>query len=723
MILFLEDWRRYPTAIVHRTTKNKSFLTIAEKFKKMGVKNYFFMLALIQPELEHVDPFDPTLDDVTKAKVAVECKINPWYAFRECMRVPPQGGSPTGLPLRANRGNMALFWSFFVHIISFLLQPRQTGKSIGSDFLSSYLTFIACTNTRINLFTKDNPTRVSNVERIKEIRGYMPDYLQARHRHDSDNTIEVECKLNNNTISTAVAQNNKIGANGVGRGLTAPINIVDEGPFCNFIRITLPAMLASGTAARDEAKAYGTPYGTIFTTTAGKLDEDSGEYMYELLMGGMPWSEFLYDAKNEKEAHEIVKASSTGLMKLVNITLSHRQLGYSDEWLLEKLSENNSKGEDADRDFFLKWTAGGLRSPLITVLNENFRKAARDPDYVEMTPEYYAIRWYIPRDQIAQRMSMGSFVAGMDCSEAIGQDSITLVLADVETMEVVCAFDINETNIMKFTNFLARFMVTYQNFVLVPERRSICSAIIDMLLMILPTHGIDPFRRIYNVIIDEPEENADEARIVSLDESRRPSSFYDRCKKYFGFATSGSGKFSRDMLYSEILQRAARISCHNANDKRLISEITGLVSKNGRIDHSSGKHDDMVIAWLLIVWFLTRTKNLHEYGISSCMSQLNEFDEYANVRTERTEKHVYKDRVDSYTRIQIEQLLTQMSQTKDETIMMRLEIQVRALDKKLSSEFTIDSNNLDGLIKDIKTKQIKQARERYTQARQNTYYC
>ena len=64
-----------------------------------------------------------------------------------------------------------------------------------------------------------------------------------------------------------------------------------------------------------------------------------------------------------------------------------------------------------------------------------------------------------------------------------------------------------------------------------------------------------------------------------------------------------------------------------------------------------------------------------------------------------------------------------MSQTKYETIMMRLEIQVRALDKKLSSEFTIDSNNLDGLIKDIKTKQIKQARERYTQARQNTYYC
>lgn len=722
MILFLEDWRRYPTAIVHRTTRNRSFLMIAEKFKKMGVKNYFFMLALIQPELEHVDPFDPELDDLTKAKIAVECKINPWYAFRECLRVPPQGGSPLGIPLRANRGNMALFWSFFIHLVPFLLQPRQTGKSLGSDFLSGYLTFIACTNTRINLFTKDNPTRVSNVERIKEIREYLPPYLQARSKKDSDNTIEVECKQNNNIISTAVAQNNKIGANGVGRGLTSPINIIDEGPFCTFIRITLPAMLASGTSARDEARQFGTPYGTIFTTTAGKLDEDSGEYMYELLMGGMIWTEFLYDAKNEKEAHDIVRNGSTGLMKLVNITMSHRQLGYSDEWLLEKLSENNSRGEDADRDFFLKWTAGGLRSPLITALNEIFRKSARDPDYVEITPELYSIRWYIPKDDIYSVMSQGQFVAGMDCSEAVGLDSITMVVMDVDTMTVVAAMDINETNIMKFTNFLARFIVTYTNVTLVPERRSICSAIIDMLLMILPTFGVDPFRRIYNVLMDEPEEHVDDARLAMMDESRRPTSFYDRCKRYFGFATSGSGKFSREKLYTEILQRAARISCYTINDRRLVSEITGLVYKNTRIDHSSGKHDDMVIAWLMCVWFLTRTRNLQEYGITRCLGNITEFDEFASARVERTEKHVFKDRVDGHTRQQIELLLEQMRQTRDDGIMMRLELQVRALDRRLSSEFTIDSNNLDGLIKDIKVKQQRQSREQYANARRNTYY-
>jgi hypothetical protein len=83
---------------------------------------------------------------------------------------------------------------------------------------------------------------------------------------------------------------------------------------------------------------------------------------------------------------------------------------------------------------------------------------------------------------------------------------------------------------------------------------------------------------------------------------------------------------------------------------------------------------------------------------------------------------VFKDRVDGHTRQQIELLLEQMRQTRDDGIMMRLELQVRALDRRLSSEFTIDSNNLDGLIKDIKVKQQRQSREQYANARRNTYY-
>ena len=45
MILFLEDWAKYPTAIPNVKTTNKSWLRLAGLLKSMGVKNHAFPLA------------------------------------------------------------------------------------------------------------------------------------------------------------------------------------------------------------------------------------------------------------------------------------------------------------------------------------------------------------------------------------------------------------------------------------------------------------------------------------------------------------------------------------------------------------------------------------------------------------------------------------------------------------------------------------------------------
>ena len=86
MILFLKDWNRYPKAIVHASTKNKSFLELADVYAAMGVKNNDFHLSLINPDLEHVDPFDPNLDDATIDAIVEEVMMNPWYYYREIDR-------------------------------------------------------------------------------------------------------------------------------------------------------------------------------------------------------------------------------------------------------------------------------------------------------------------------------------------------------------------------------------------------------------------------------------------------------------------------------------------------------------------------------------------------------------------------------------------------------------------------------------------------------------
>ena len=127
MILFLEDWKKYPEAIVHLETKNDSFIRFAGLLKYMGVKNYAFCLALMDPTLKDIDPFSPDLTVKQITAIARECKRNPWYIFREIIRIPVDG-SNVPISLQANRGNISMFWLFFNHITSLLIQPRQTGK-------------------------------------------------------------------------------------------------------------------------------------------------------------------------------------------------------------------------------------------------------------------------------------------------------------------------------------------------------------------------------------------------------------------------------------------------------------------------------------------------------------------------------------------------------------------------------------------------------------------
>ena len=42
----------------------------------MGIKNNSFMLALINPRLQGIDPFSPNLTIEEMAMIAIECKVN-----------------------------------------------------------------------------------------------------------------------------------------------------------------------------------------------------------------------------------------------------------------------------------------------------------------------------------------------------------------------------------------------------------------------------------------------------------------------------------------------------------------------------------------------------------------------------------------------------------------------------------------------------------------------
>jgi hypothetical protein len=690
-ILFLNDWQRYPQAIADLQTTNRSFVRLASLYREMGVRNHAFPLALHNPRLVGVDPHSKSITKENAAAVALECYENPWYWLREVVRAPALAG-PDSVPIEANRSIISLYWLFYNHIMQILIQPRQTGKSFGTDSLMVNMMNISCESTKINLLTKDDSLRRKNITRIKEIMASLPRYLDFRDRTDSNNTEEITVNRRGNIYSSHVPQSSVKGAMNMGRGLTTPIFHIDEPPFQRNIHIALPAALPGMGAATDRAEANGSPYGLILTTTAGKKDDKEGRYIYNLLQEAAQWTEKFLDARDREHLYQLVRGSSRGGKLRVGCVYSHRQLGKTDDWLAKKLEEALQEGEDADRDYFNVWTSGSQTNPLPVKVLETITGSVRSPEFVEISPiGGYVTNWYIPEDSLEARMGRSHYIMSMDTSEASGNDDISIYLNDIETGETICVSVINETNLFKFAEWTANWFIRFKNFTAIIERRSTGAMLIDYLLIMLPQHGIDPFRRLFNTIVNDADDpnNAERYEEIKLPLNRRDPQSLVRYKKVFGYATSGSGEMSRDALYGVVLKEAAKRLGHRVYDKQLIDQIAGLIVKNGRIDHADGEHDDLVIGWLLANWLLTQGRNLRFYGINvdKIMSKVT----VHQPKDERELAHMFQQQL---LRLKIKELSEQMLQERDDFVSERMEQEMRALMAQLIFEdneiFSVD---------------------------------
>lgn len=713
-ILFEQDWTKYSRAIIDYKTPNRSALDLAAKLRMMGVKNNAFFLSLLNPDLQGVDPYSPNLTLEQMTLIGVEIKNNAWYFFREIARAPSHAGIGSN-PVEFNRANIALWWSFFNHVFFILIQPRQTGKSFCTDELMTLLMNFQCNNTQINLLTKDDKLRAENIKRLKDIYDELPPYLKFKTREDANNTEELSVKKLGNTYKTHVPQASEKNAYKIGRGMTTPIFHLDEPPFQTNIHISMPAALAAMVAAIEDAKRAEVPYGVIMTTTAGKKDEKEGKYVHELASDSALWSERFFDASSPETLEKMVRDNSRKKIFRVYAVFSHTQLGKDDDWLREKLELTNSRGEDADRDFFNIWTSGTQTSPLAQIVLDRINRSISDSLYDSISNiGNYILRWYIPENQIETYMKTRKTIVGIDPSDASGGDETSIVIIDVLTGDVIAAGTVNETNLITFSQWLVSFIEKYINTTTIIERRSTGSTILDYLLLFLPQRGIDPFKRLFNWIINDPHEYPERYREATMPMIRRPEDTYTRAKKYFGFATSGGGQTSRTELYSTTLQNAAKKCAEGIHDRQLAGQLSGLITKNGRIDHADGEHDDLVIGWLLSHWLLRMAKNLSHYGIDPRQILVQ-------VKNEKVldEDEAYEDFIQLRIRTRIEELFLLMSEETDSFICDRYETELKSLDSRLILK---DGENfsIDAFMNQIKDKK-KQSRNYNSYGYQNDY--
>jgi len=706
VILYEKDWADYPTARPHYATTNKTWVRLAGVYNKMGVSNCMSHLALINPALEHVDPHSPDLDKATIMMIVEEIAENPWYALREIIRVPAVAGVNT-LPLRANRGNIALYWLFFNHITTLLIQPRQTGKSVSVDSLSISLLTMICANTDITLLTKDDGLRVKNVARLKGIMESLPSYMQLRVRGDSNNTEKLTINGLGNTYVTAVSQASAKAALKLGRGFTTPIIHVDELAFIQNLETTLPALLAGSVAARDSAAAAGAPYGILFTTTPGYLASPDGKYAYKVYEDSFSWSEKLMDCANLEDLESHIRKNNSSRKLQVVLDYNHRQLGYTDEWLRRKIEETMATGDSAKADFLNVWPEGNASSLIpkdkLAIMIDNKR-----PETEVMVTTYgYILRLYVPLEDLCNY----HIVAGLDTSDAVGKDGIGLILRDVYTGKVLGVGDFNETNTVTFARWLSEFLIAFPKVTLIIERKSTGVSIIDALIELLLHAGIDPFARLFNWVVNDSRTNLEYAKHVTGKPFRsRDRSVYTKYRKHFGYATSASGRSSRDMLYGEIFNSSVRYTSDTIMDNKLINQLSGLIVKNNRVDHASGEHDDLVIGWLLGYWMLAKGENMDFYGIpqSRILSNVAESKVAEDGGIEAIEAKEFqlelKEEIDDV----VAQIANTRSYLKAGALINKLKYLYRDIDTTI-----IQSFNMESLLESLELEKNRKRFKRY----------
>jgi len=395
-------------------------------------------------------------------------------------------------------------------------------------------------------------------------------------------------------------------------GATVPTAHIDEIAYFNYIWITFPTLIAATIRAGEDAAKAGKRHGNIYTTTAGRPDTETGRFAFNLFNEAAAFTERMYDCKDKPDLIDLVKKNSAKGKTMVYAVFSHRQLGKTDAWLREVvLRTSASSQEDVDRDYLNLWKAGQEFGPIPPNLLKLIHQSMKEPKHIDMEDNYMT-RWYVHKEVLdTADFKNKSLILSMDSGEQIGNDYTSFVIMDPADMGVVGTLRCNDSNIIRLARRAADLMVTYPNMVYIPEAKSTGRAILDYIIDDLVNRGINPWTRIYNRAVQCRDEN----QFKDFNIYTEPADGLNR--KLFGFVTSGGdGPNSRNQLYKGTLLKSLNLNHSRVRDETLIKEFCALCIKNGRIDHGNGRHDDLVIAYLLASYLLFFGKNLHMYGLS-----------------------------------------------------------------------------------------------------------
>lgn len=563
-------------------TYNRSFLQVALDLKKLGIKNYYFMLEIKDPSLVKIDPYaadkngHTTLTRDEIGRVLLECKQNPWYYLREISRIPDQGGQ--SIHYIANRGNIAQAWCILHAIDSWLCLPRQRGKTQSALAIQGWAYSFGTTNSKFIFFNKDGENSKLNLRRLRAQLELLPEYMQFDYFIDSDGTKIKQTKnattlkhpVNLNEIAIKSKATSYDAALNLARGADAPILHFDEPEFTNHIKTIIENSYPTYERAASNAERNHAMHARIFTCTPGDLDTAAGKEGQMILDRTFKWDECFYDRGGDA-LKEAMRQQGKDCNGIVYIEYQYYQIGYSQEWLAEQ-SAKIANPIVVRREILLQRLHGSSLSPFnqedITYITETEKK----PIDEIWLGEYYRMDVYEPLDRRIP------YIVGVDCSTGTGGDSNAISVIHPHTLRPVAELECNYIGETKFRLILEEFVLKYVPKAMVCiERNSVGSAVIDAILNSNSTFQNNLYFDKGRDLLNEKMREAEDMEAYLRTQSK--------LKTYYGVYTEGS---SRETMFSILARRVAEkkddFITHN-----IIRDLSRLIRKpSGKIEAGSG---------------------------------------------------------------------------------------------------------------------------------------
>lgn len=587
------------TVYYHMSTTNKSFLEVHQYLLDSGIENNRFMLALLDPDLARIDPHDPTLSAMMKTKVLKECLYNPWYFFREVVRI-PDSGQATGVKFALSRGNLALLFCLMLNLNTFLEMPRQTGKTISSLCWYLYLFNFGTANAEMSFLNKKLDDSKLNLQRIREIRELLPSYLKMDQAFAPDgsrirgkNNVEtLQHPVNNNRIRTVASARNKVAAASLMRGRTTPIIYIDEYGFIQYNTIIYTNMVPAFNTAANNAKRNGTPYGMLVTTTPGMLTTDEGIEAFNMKESATPFSERWYDLTRD-QIFDIINSNNNS--NFVYIRYTYQQLGKSEEWFRNLCINMRKDWDSIRREVLLEWSNSTENSPFRAEDLDTIKGLLRQPINTVLLLNKYELKIY---EKINMKYPP---LVGVDVSGGYQRDSSAITVVDSYSTRVTAELNSNfistpELALVLF-NIVSKWM---PNAVVNIERNGgFGSSVIARLLQTSIRKNL--WFTIKDKVVEE--------RVMG-------SAIHKRTQKTKVYG-SDSTKAEREKLM-EILRDRVEYHKDKIISPTIYEELCGLeVKKNGKIEHSTNTHDDQVFSWLWALYIYYEGGDLmNNWGIT-----------------------------------------------------------------------------------------------------------